>query len=64
MSEHFPHITMLVAGLSFLIFNKQIGQLTRKFQIAFTGRDYGLMSFRVPFAIGGVLFIVLSIITW
>ena len=47
-----------------LIFNRQVAEGARSFQVAISGRDYGLSSFRVPFLAGGIIFVVLGVVTW
>ena len=64
MSEHIFNIIAFIMGGSFIALNKSIGELSRQFQLQVTGRDFGLMSFRVPFIIGGVILLALSILTW
>jgi hypothetical protein len=55
--EHMNAIGLIAFGLLFLVTNKPFGELCRQWQILM-GRDYGILSFRVPIIIIGALLLL------
>ncbi len=64
MGEHTFNVLALLLGVAFIVFNRQLAEFTRRWQILAYGRDFGSLSSRVPYYVGGVVFILLSLLTW
>jgi len=64
MNGHVFNLLACLVGSCMLIFNRQVAEGARSFQVAISGSDYGLSSFRVPFLAGGIIFVVLGVVTW
>ena len=64
MKEHTFNVLGFIIGATAAIFNKQFGELCRRWQVLISGRDYGLWSFRIPAVVIGILMAALSVVTW
>jgi hypothetical protein len=59
--EQTNQILLCAFGALLLSLNKPFGELCRKWQIMFSGRDYGIWSFRLPAIIIGGLMLLLGV---
>ena len=55
------NICVIIMGLAFIVFNKQISEGARQWQIMIYGETYEIWMFRLPFYIGGSLFVLIGI---
>ena len=61
MREQTNAILLCVFGAVFVLVNKPFGEACRRWQMMFSGRDYGLLSFRVPVVLIGSRMLLLGV---
>jgi len=64
MDGHTDNVYFFFIGAGMLLFNKQLGELTRQYGKAVFGGDSGTWSNRIGFIIAGVIFISFSVANW
>ena len=54
-------VIMLIFGISFIVFNRQVSEGTMQYQKDFFGVDQPIWAYRIPFYLGGALSTILSL---